>query len=141
MPDGLETIGASTFRSCGSLSDIYIPTSVSYIGGYALYPMSLSGTVTVYCFDDSYAETYCYENFVKNYVTVKEVYGDTDQSGFVSIIDVTLLQQYLAGMIEIDNPLTVKLLDVDLNGKIDVDDATIIQKCIAKIYDDLPVYG
>lgn len=141
LPDGLETIGASAFRSCGSLSDIYIPTSVSYIGGYALYPMSLSGTVTVYCFDDSYAETYCYENFVKNYITVKEVYGDTDQSGFVSIIDVTLLQQYLAGMIEIDNPLTVKLLDVDLNGKIDVDDATAIQKCIAKIYDGLPVYG
>ena len=141
LPDGLETIGASAFRSCGSLSDIYIPTSVSYIGGYALYPMSLSGTVTVYCFDDSYAETYCYENFVKNYVTVKEVYGDTDQSGFVSIIDVTLLQRYLAGMIEIDNPLTVKLLDVDLNGKIDVDDATIMQKCIAKIYDGLPVYG
>ena len=141
LPDGLETIGASAFRSCGSLADIYIPTSVSYIGGYALYPMSLSGAVTVYCFDDSYAETYCYENFVKNCITVKEVYGDTDQSGFVSIIDVTLLQQYLAGMIEIENPLTVKLLDVDLNGKIDVDDATVIQKCIAKIYDGLPVYG
>lgn len=141
LPDGLETIGASAFRSCGALEDIYIPTSVSYIGGYALYPMSIRGTVTVYCYADSYAETYCYENFVRNYITAKEVYGDTDQSGSVSIIDVTLLQQYLAGMIEIDNPLILKLLDVDLNGKIDVDDATIMQKCIAKIYDGLPVYG
>ena len=141
LPDKLETIGASAFRSCGALEEIYIPTSVNYIGGYALYPMSLSGTVTVYCYEDSYAEEYCYENFVRNYTTAKEVYGDTDQSGSVSIIDVTLLQQYMAGMIEIDNPLVLKLLDVNLDGNIDVNDATIIQKFIARYYDGLPVYG
>lgn len=141
LPDKVETIGASAFRSCGALEEIYIPTSVNNIGGYALYPMSLSGTVTAYCYEDSYAETYCYENFVRNYITAKEVYGDTDQSGSVSIIDVTLLQQYMAGMIEIDNPLVLKLLDVNLDGNIDVNDATLIQKFIARYYDGLPVYG
>lgn len=141
LPDGLESIGDSAFRSAYNLNSLLIPSSVSYIGGYALYPMSVRGSIHVDCFEGSYAETYCYENFVLDYSTEKEIYGDTDKSGFVSIYDVTLIQQYLAGMVEIDtdNPLTMKLLDVNADGKLDIDDGTVIQKYIANMYDSLPV--
>ena len=143
LPEGLETIGASAFRSNTSLGEMFIPSSVGNIGGYALYPMSVRGSVTVYCYEDSYAETYCYENFVRNCKTAREVYGDTDQSGFVSIIDVTLLQRHIAGMTVLDtnDPLTMKLLDINRDGALDIGDATDIQKYIAKIYDSLPVSG
>ncbi len=141
LPDGLEKIGDSAFRSDYGLSYLMIPSSVNYIGAYALYPMSVRGTIHVDCFEGSLADTYCYENFVRDYSTAKEIYGDVDEDGFVSIYDVTMLQQYLAELVELDaeNPLTMKLLDVNADGVLDADDALVIQKYVAQMYDELPI--
>ena len=59
----------------------------------------------------------------------------------MSIYDVTMLQQYLAEIVELDaeNPLTMKLLDVNADGKLDADDALVIQKYVAQMYDELPI--
>ena len=93
------------------------------------------------CFEGTLADTYCYENFVRDYSTAKEIYGDVDKDGFVSIYDVTMLQQYLAEIVELDaeNPLTMKLLDVNADGALDADDALVIQKYVAQMYDELPI--
>ena len=141
LPDGLEKIGDSAFRSAYDLSTLLIPSSVDYIGAYALYPMSVRGTIHAYCFEGTLADTYCYENFVRDYSTAKEIYGDVDKDGFVSIYDVTMLQQYLAEIVELDaeNPLTMKLLDVNTDDALDADDALVIQKYVAQMYDELPI--
>ena len=49
LPETLESIGASAFRSDSSLKTLYIPDSVSFIGAYALYPMSVQGMIEVKC--------------------------------------------------------------------------------------------
>lgn len=139
LPEGLESIGNSAFRNASQLSELYIPESVSSIGVYALYPMSIQKKINAYCKEGSYADEYCYENFVYNTYTFTFGYGDADSSGYVSISDVTFLQRYQAQMIEIDDPCVLKLSDVNLDGAVDINDATEIQRYVAKFYDYLPV--
>lgn len=139
LPEGLETIGSSAFRNDSALDELYIPANVYSIGAYALFPMSIQSTINVYCFKNTYASTYCYENFVMNTTEVARVYGDSDLSGEVTISDVTLIQRFEAGILDIDNPCARALCDVNLDGEIDINDATVIQKYIAKMIDELPV--
>ena len=57
--------------------------------------------------------------------------GDADGDGTVTVIDVSIIQQYLAKM----NPenMDIKASDVDGDGNITIVDATIIQQYLAKI--------
>lgn len=59
--------------------------------------------------------------------TDKVYYGDVDGDGRVSVVDVTLIQKYCAGI----TSLTLdqkRRADVDFNGKITENDATLVQK-------------
>lgn len=56
--------------------------------------------------------------------------GDVDNDGKITIDDATLIQKYVASMVE----LTVEqciLADVDNNGKVEINDVTLIQKYMA----------
>ena len=99
-----------------------------------------------------------FKNYIKVKVTVKEgnilipgnnktssatstkvfVYGDTDLDGYVTVFDVTKIQQYLSGMIQFAD---IQLLsaDVDLDDSITIIDATYIQQYISGIITHLPV--
>ncbi len=136
LPDMLATIGDSAFKNAFSLSQLYIPNSVSSIGAYALYPMSTQSRIEVTCFENSYAEEYCYENFVKNLKTYAYIIGDADLSGKVSISDATLIQKYKAGLKEITNPCARILCDANRDETISVRDATLIQMRLAEIITD-----
>lgn len=138
LPESLETIGASAFRGDTNLKELYIPDSVTEIGAYALFPMSIQSTIHVTCFDGSYADTYCYENFVKDTVAYAKVPGDANLDGKVNINDVTAIQRYIAEFENLNRPALV-LADVNHNGTVSIDDATTIQRYLAE-YDDAVLY-
>ena len=131
LPETLESIGAHAFRSDTSLTELYIPDSVTEIGAYALYPMSVSSRIHVTCFEGSYAETYCYENFVMNTDTVKKIYGDANLDGVVNINDVTAIQIFCAEYDDFTRPQLVTA-DVTHSGNVDISDATMIQQYLAE---------
>lgn len=134
LPESLQTIGASAFRGNAALRELYIPDGVTDIGGYALYPMSVQGTVCVRCFQDSYAAVYCYENFVNNTVAYPKVYGDANLDGKVNIHDVTAVQRSCAELATLIRPAQITA-DVTHDGAVSVADATLVQRYLAEFED------
>lgn len=61
--------------------------------------------------------------------------GDVDGNGTVSIEDVTLLQQYIAELVTLDDTQLLAA-DVDRNGSVNIADATVIQMYIAELIDN-----
>lgn len=55
--------------------------------------------------------------------------GDTDLSGYISVVDATLVQKYVVGMENFDK-LQIFNSDVNHDGEINVVDATLIQKYV-----------
>ena len=65
--------------------------------------------------------------------------GDVNNDGVVTVKDVTLLQQYIAGfdndgepLFDINDPKVFEQADVNGDGKIDIRDATEIQRYLAE---------
>ena len=61
--------------------------------------------------------------------------GDVNLDGVVTIDDATLVQKYLAGISELDDPLQLLAADVDSSGEITIDDSTRIQKYLVGLID------
>ena len=59
------------------------------------------------------------------------LYGDVDGNGEISILDVTHIQRYCAGIVKF-KPLQLEVGDVDGNGEVNIIDATTIQRIIAR---------
>lgn len=64
------------------------------------------------------------------------LYGDVDLDGNVSVLDATLIQQYVADLAPIDENAKS---DVDGDGNVTILDATQIQQFVASIIDKFPV--
>ena len=62
IPEGVTSIGNYAFFRCSSLTEIIIPKSVTNIGTNAFG--SVSNNFKIYCFKNSYAETYAQENSI-----------------------------------------------------------------------------
>lgn len=131
LPESLETIGNSAFRSAYSLTELYIPSSVISIGAYAFFPMSIQSAIEVTCFKNTYAETYCYENFVRNTKTVEKIAGDANLDGVVNVIDVTAIQRDCTELETLDRAGKFNA-DANHDGVVSIDDATLIQRMLAE---------
>ena len=66
-------------------------------------------------------------------------YGDANLDGSISMIDVSLIQKYLANLITELSAEQLRAADVDGDGQISVNDVALIQKYIAKYIDVFPV--
>lgn len=66
------------------------------------------------------------------------VYGDANLDGKVNIVDVTIVQKGVAGLVSFDADQMLRA-DVDGDGQITVKDATFIQKKVAMIVSEFPV--
>ncbi len=138
LPNGIVSIGESAFYNDTALTSIYIPASVSSIGANAFAPMAFDGgTLTLDCYDGTYAATYAYNNFL-NYSGDTLVKGDANNDGEVNIRDVTYIQLYRAGLYHIpDDVKTIDRVDVTGDYEVTIRDATKIQMYRAQLIDSL----
>ena len=132
LPETLTTIDASAFRGDSALTGLYIPDSVTEIGAYALYPMSVQSSIEVSCFKNSYAETYCYENFVIDTKAYDKIPGDANLDGTLDISDATEIQRHCATFITLGK-IASHLADVNRDGTISIEDATKVQRILADL--------
>lgn len=135
IPDSVTKIGASAFENATSLTELFISDNVTDIGANAFYPMSIQKTLKVTCYENSYAADYCYENFVE-YEAVEKLLGDANLDGVTNILDVSVIQRYKIGEIDIPTSRARALADVNNDGSITIRDATLIQMKLAKIIDE-----
>ena len=76
LPYGLTSIGEYAFYNAAALTSVYIPGTVSQIGLYAFAPMGFEGgTLTLECFEGSYAASYAYDNYL-TFSAVSKLLGD-----------------------------------------------------------------
>lgn len=66
-----------------------------------------------------------------------KIIGDVDNDNKISVNDATIIQKFIAGIIEFDTE-TFIYADTDGSGEVSVADATYIQKYIAGIINDFP---
>lgn len=66
------------------------------------------------------------------------LYGDVNNDGIISNADVTLIQQYVADMVEFDTYQKIAA-DVNGDGKISMSDITMIQQVLSGQLDGFPV--
>ena len=74
---------------------------------------------------------YDYDIVEGQLVSRKYLVGDVNEDQYININDVTLIQEYLAELTEID--CIKEVADVDGNGRLNIMDATYIQKHLADI--------
>lgn len=134
LSKNLTSIGEYAFYDCAELTEVFLPESITSIGENAFGPMTDTGDIDVICYKDTFAAEYCAENNIQNLILIDKYIGDANSDGTVSISDATVIQQYIANMLD-ETGVNLSAADVDGSGTVDVDDAKFIQRFLAKYYD------
>ena len=129
LPETCTSVGSYAFANCPKLESVYIPTSVTEISDKAF---KNSSAVTIKGSYGSYAEEYAKANNIPfEGISAYDV-GDVNMDGRIDILDATLIQKYVAGIVELSAEQK-HLADYNNDGDITVVDATEIQKFIVHL--------
>lgn len=93
LPASVETIGQYAFYNCKNMEKIYIPKSVEEIGVDAF---KLCNNLTIYGYEDSYAEIYALENDIP-FVVIEGIPGDVNGDGNFDESDFTDVLNHIKG--------------------------------------------
>ena len=127
LPISAKTIGNLAFANCPILRDVYIPESVKSISNTAFLN---SGDIVIHCFYDSYAYNFAKNNNIPYVLLDDPARGDVNGDGEINILDVTRIQKYRAGIVDL-NEMELLRADVNRDGDVTIRDATLIQMYIA----------
>ena len=112
IPDSVEAIASMAFYNCTSLTSVTIPASVKdiYDKAFGYYNKEGFGETkvkdfTIYGYKNSEAELYANDNNFKfialddepsdpTKTTDREIFGDIDGDGVITVLDSTFLQRY-----------------------------------------------
>ena len=129
LPETCTSVGSYAFANCPKLESVYIPASVTEISDKAF---KNSSAVTIKGSYASYAEEYAKANNIPfEGISAYDV-GDVNMDGRIDILDATLIQKYVAGIVELSAEQK-HLADYINDGDITVVDATEIQKFIVHL--------
>lgn len=143
IPDGVSTIEEYAFAECYSLKSVTIPKSVTSIGSELFY--GLTSDITIYGYEDSYAQSYVKSYSAGNKLIFKDIdgkkvlKGDANGDGIVNVSDVTYMQFHISNyknddgtpMIDENDKAVLEALDLNGDGKLTVSDVTELQMYIA----------
>lgn len=136
FPLTLNSIGESAFENDTALGGVFLPDSVSSIGDNAFAPMVTDAAFTVQCFEETAAAEYFTALETGNLSVYQKLTGDVNLDGTLTVVDVTLIQKYIADLEPLDHAALRDLADIDRNGEINIADATAGQRKIAGYEDD-----
>lgn len=123
MNRGVGTLHSGAFSGCTQLRGVSISSDTSLIDADSLVGCK---NAAVACADSSAAASVLSSN--RN----GAVKGDVDSDGYMSVMDVTLIQRYLSQMIPL-NGLQMSCADIDYDADIAVTDVTVMQKVLVDI--------
>lgn len=146
IEDGVTDIGKYGFSGCSSLTSVKIPETVTHIGESAfvncenikkIYVPSSVTSIDEYAF--GYERYTYYDYFSRDYLTAYRLYNDFVLEGEMG----TAAEEYAQAnnipfVTSLDEVATFdecfgKSGDTDLSGKVNVKDATLIQKYLADL--------
>ena len=123
-----ESVGYGMFENCVNLTEVSVPLTVKSIQGNAFAGCR---NVTVAGGLNTYAERFAADNDMDFKVVYSESVGNPNLDLKISISDVTAIQRHLAEVEEFSAE-QYPLADVDGNGVVNIDDATLIQMYLAE---------
>ncbi len=129
VPDGVKQIGQYAFSNCGNLQTITIPQSVTSIHWSAF---SGSDKLVIRGIKGSYAETFAQNRGIP--FEKLPLYGDADDDGTVSALDVVRLKRYFAEYDHTTEKSTVTIApgaDANGDGRITALDVVRLKKYLA----------
>ena len=71
MEEGVETIDYGAFAACDSLTDVYVPRSVSSMAVNIFHTVNDTAKITIHGYAGSYAETWATESNI-NFEVIEE---------------------------------------------------------------------
>lgn len=132
-----KEIPIGAFCNCSMLKSITLNKEVNKINMYAFYNCSALSSIYYYGTEDDWGNMNIDSTGNDPLISVDVSYikpinriGDVDGDGYITIIDVTEIQKYLAQFSELTEEQLI-CADTDKNGKINIKDATIIQMYLA----------
>ena len=133
IPDGVMYLNDGLFDGCTSIRTVNLPVTIEAITSPSVLPENATIILDTNCeyveqYIDNLPDTLKPNIMIENPTVV--IKGDMDGNGEFNINDVTLLQQWIAGIRRID--LSEKG-DFDENEKININDATFMQYKLAGI--------
>ena len=136
LPASLTSIGNGSFGGCEGLTSVTIPGGVTEIGDMAFYNCP---ALTLSVYPGSTAETYAKENDIPYALLAAPApsYGDIDEDGALSIMDVILINKSLLGGATLSAVAKANADDAK-SGEIDTTDALNVLKAVVKLV-TLPV--
>lgn len=128
LPSTVEKIGTTAFANCKGLESIKIGNNVSSISTDAF--RGCSDKLKIVANDDSYAKQFATENNIA-FEEIPPLIGDVNNDGVVDVKDAVYVQRCVNFEEKYDIPsdtLIFRRADVNYDGKINIIDASLIQK-------------
>ena len=131
LPETITEIGERAFMNCAGLKAVGIPDTAQTIADNAFDGCS---SLVIYCTKESRARQYAAQHGIDCAITnpdpVTFLRGDADGEGRITILDATMIQRLLAGLIA-DNDGMIELRGDVCDDGLDILDATLIQRFLA----------
>jgi len=161
IPDDVKAIENNAFIQCSSIESVVMPQKVSSVGWFAfcncknlnsIFILNVNCNIAdsyqtfpknavIYGYDNSTAQAYA-EKYSREFVSLgiapveKDILGDVDGNGKVSIMDATEIQRHIAQLSIIPED-RLACTDTNKDTRVSILDATQIQLFIAKLIPSL----
>lgn len=130
IPSTVKSIGSYAFYNCSALTELTLSKNITDIANGAFYNCP---NLTLYGYYDTVAESYAEQNNIPFvHLDKKVILGDVSFDGFVDVNDVTQIQIYIAGDVDVlPDSYALKAADFNQDNVINVNDVTAVQMFIA----------